>query len=144
MDNNIVRTPLLETVDLQKYFKIGKNSYLHAVDGINLKLHAGEIVESGTVEDIFMGDKHHPYTIGLFDSIPNLSSRANRLKPIPGLMPDPTNLPVGCAFAPRCKYATEACKQAQPVARHISDTHTVYCTAYDDPAFLIERSKNRE
>ena len=44
MDNNIVRTPLLETVDLQKYFKIGKNSYLHAVDGINLKLHAGETI----------------------------------------------------------------------------------------------------
>ena len=44
MDNNIVKTPLLETVDLQKYFKIGKNSYLHAVDGINLKLHAGETI----------------------------------------------------------------------------------------------------
>ena len=44
MDNNIVRTPLLETVDLQKYFKVGKNSYLHAVDGINLKLHAGETI----------------------------------------------------------------------------------------------------
>ena len=44
MDNNIVKTPLLETVDLQKYFKVGKNSYLHAVDGINLKLHAGETI----------------------------------------------------------------------------------------------------
>ena len=44
MDNNIVRTPLLETVDLQKYFKLGKNSYLHAVDGINLKLYAGETI----------------------------------------------------------------------------------------------------
>ena len=44
MDNNIVKTPLLETIDLQKYFKVGKNSYLHAVDGINLKLHAGETI----------------------------------------------------------------------------------------------------
>ncbi len=44
MDNKIVKTPLLETIDLQKYFKVGKNSYLHAVDGINLKLHAGETI----------------------------------------------------------------------------------------------------
>lgn len=106
-------------------------------------MYAGRIVEKGTLDDVFNRTRH-PYTEGLFNSLPNINDRKAKLQPIPGLMPDPTNLPVGCAFAPRCKYATEACKQAQPVVRHISDTHTVYCTAYDDPAFLIERSKNRE
>ena len=106
-------------------------------------MYAGRIVEKGTLDDVF-NRTMHPYTEGLFNSLPNINDRKAKLQPIPGLMPDPTNLPVGCAFAPRCKYATEACKQAQPVARQVSDTHTVACTAYDDPAFRIERSKNRE
>jgi len=106
-------------------------------------MYAGRVVEKGTLDDVFNRTRH-PYTEGLFNSLPNINDRKAKLQPIPGLMPDPTNLPVGCAFAPRCKYATEACKQAQPVTRQISDTHTVACTAYDDPAFLIERSKNRE
>ena len=106
-------------------------------------MYAGRIVEKGTLDDVFNRTRH-PYTEGLFNSLPNINDRKAKLQPIPGLMPDPTNLPVGCAFAPRCKYATEACKQAQPVTRQVSDTHTVACTAYDDPAFRIERSKNRE
>ena len=106
-------------------------------------MYAGRIVEKGTLDDVF-NHTMHPYTEGLFNSLPNINDRKAKLQPIPGLMPDPTNLPVGCAFAPRCKYATEACKQAQPVVRQVSDTHTVACTAYDDPAFRIERSKNRE
>ena len=106
-------------------------------------MYAGRIVEKGTLDDVFNRTRH-PYTEGLFNSLPNINDRKAKLQPIPGLMPDPTNLPVGCAFAPRCKYATEACKQAQPVARQISDTHMVACSAYDDPAFLIERSKSRE
>ena len=106
-------------------------------------MYAGRIVEKGTLDDVFNRTRH-PYTEGLFNSLPNINDRQAKLQPIPGLMPDPTNLPVGCAFAPRCKYATEACKQAQPVTRQVSDTHTVACTAYDDPAFRIERSKNRE
>ena len=106
-------------------------------------MYAGRIVEKGTLDDVFNRTRH-PYTEGLFNSLPNINDRKAKLQPIPGLMPDPTNLPVGCAFAPRCKYATEACKQAQPVNRQISDTHFVACTAYDDPTFLIERSKNRE
>ena len=106
-------------------------------------MYAGRIVEKGTLDDVFNRTRH-PYTEGLFNSLPNINDRKAKLQPIPGLMPDPTNLPVGCAFAPRCKYATEACKQAQPVARQISDTHMVACSAYDDPTFLIERSKSRE
>ena len=57
------------------------------------------------IQDIFEGKNHHPYTEGLFGSIPNLKSKAKRLNAIPGLMPDPTDLPEGCVFAERCKYA---------------------------------------
>mgnify|MGYP002855668565 CR=1 FL=1 len=77
-------------------------------------MYAGEIVEYGRLEDIFAGPLHHPYTEGLFGSIPNLKENARRLHPIEGLMPDPTNLPTGCRFAPRCKYCREICRNAAP------------------------------
>mgnify|MGYP001069676201 CR=1 FL=1 len=74
-------------------------------------MYAGEIVESGTIAEVF-DHPHHPYTIGLFGSIPSLDETAEKLKPIQGQMPDPTELPEGCAFAPRCPYATGACVPA--------------------------------
>lgn len=77
-------------------------------------MYAGEIVEYGTLEDIFTGEKHHPYTVGLFGSIPNLKENSRRLHPIDGLMPDPTNLPEGCKFAPRCQHCMEICRSKQP------------------------------
>ena len=77
-------------------------------------MYAGEIIEMGTLEDVFAGDRHHPYTQGLFGSIPKLKDESRRLKPIDGLMPDPTNLPTGCKFSPRCPYCTERCKTEQP------------------------------
>ena len=101
-------------------------------------MYAGRIVEMGTLEDIFHRTRH-PYTEGLFNSLPNINARVDELTPIPGQMPDPTNLPPGCAFAPRCRYATEACKEAVPEARAVSETHTVACRAYDDPAFHLDR-----
>ena len=101
-------------------------------------MYAGSIVEKGTLRDIFKNTKH-PYTEGLFNSLPNINDRKAELIPIPGLMPDPTNLPEGCAFAPRCKYATEACTKKAPTEYHISDTHVVRCTGYDRPDFKIER-----
>ena len=103
-------------------------------------VYAGRIVEHGTLEDIF-DHTRHPYTEGLFNSLPNIDDRQAKLKPIPGLMPDPTNLPAGCAFAPRCPYATEACTQKVPEQKWISDTHMVACTAYEDPAFHINRKE---
>ena len=71
-------------------------------------VYAGEIVESGTADDIF-NHTAHPYTEGLFDSLPRINSTARRLRPIKGLMPDPSNLPEGCKFCPRCPYAEEIC-----------------------------------
>jgi peptide/nickel transport system ATP-binding protein len=89
-------------------------------------VYAGEIVEHGTVEHIF-DRPAHPYTIGLFNSIPKLDSTEPRLKPIKGLMPDPTNLPEGCKFYERCPDAAEACSQAFPGVVEVSPGHLVKC-----------------
>jgi len=90
-------------------------------------IYAGEIVEYGTLEHIF--DKTaHPYTVGLFNSLPDISSDSRkRLSPIPGMMPDPTNLPEGCVFCERCQYADEMCKKAHPKLQDLGDGHTVRC-----------------
>ena len=94
-------------------------------------MYAGEIVEAGTVYDIFLGENHHPYTEGLFGSIPNLASRTKRLNSIPGLMPDPTNLPEGCVFAPRCKYCMDICTKVHP--NTITEgTHSLLCHLFTD------------
>jgi len=78
-------------------------------------MYAGEIVEIGTVDNIFNASRHHPYTNGLFGSIPNLKVDTPRLSPIAGLMPDPTNLPKGCKFSPRCPKCMDICKEKPPV-----------------------------
>ena len=105
-------------------------------------MYAGRIVEEGSLEEVF-GETMHPYTEGLFNSLPNIKNRQNRLKPIHGLMPDPTNLPQGCAFAPRCNYATEACSKGIPELKNVGGTHLVACSRYsEDPSFIIDRRKN--
>ena len=93
-------------------------------------MYAGKLVESGTVEDIFRGERHHPYTEGLFGSIPNLRTKARRLKPILGLMPDPTDLPRGCEFAPRCEKCMEICQTTKPEI-YREGTHRLYCHLFD-------------
>ena len=89
-------------------------------------VYAGEIVERGSVEDIF---EHaaHPYTLGLFGSLPKIDSSERRLSPIKGLMPDPTNLPSGCRFHVRCPEATEQCSQASPDVVEVAPGHKVKC-----------------
>ena len=89
-------------------------------------MYAGEIVEYGSLEDVFENPKH-PYTLGLFGSIPSLDEEKTRLVPIKGLMPDPTNLPTGCKFNPRCPHATELCSQRAPIVSEISKGHKVQC-----------------
>ena len=93
-------------------------------------MYAGKIVEAGTVEDIFLAPSHHPYTEGLFGSIPNLTTKARRLKPILGLMPDPTNLPKGCEFAPRCEKCMEICRTEKPKIFG-EGSHKLYCHLFD-------------
>lgn len=96
-------------------------------------IYAGEIVETGTVRDIFK-HKYHPYTEGLFTSIPNINETVTRLIPINGLMPDPTNLPKGCYFCDRCKYATDRCKAEHPALYCMGGEegiHKVRCFRYE-------------
>lgn len=100
-------------------------------------MYAGSIVERGNLEDVF-NNTMHPYTEGLFNSLPDVDNRAAKLKPIPGLMPDPTKLPNGCAFAPRCVYATEQCKTEKPALVKYSDTHYAACLAYQDKNFKLK------
>lgn len=94
-------------------------------------MYAGRIVEHGTLEDIF-NHTAHPYTEGLFGSLPNIEKRTEELNPIPGLMPDPTNLPSGCPFHPRCKYCQEICKTRVPARTELSETHSVSCLAFEE------------
>ena len=94
-------------------------------------MYAGEIIEAGTAEDIFTRPIHHPYTDGLFGSLPNLKEKSARLKPILGLMPDPTNLPKGCKFAPRCEKCMEICKEVPP-AVYTDGTHSIRCHLYTE------------
>lgn len=92
-------------------------------------IYAGEVVEYGTLADIFEGDVHHPYTVGLFRSIPSLTGSARRLSPIEGLMPDPTALPEGCYFSPRCKQCMDICKKQKPRV-YEKNGHQIRCHLY--------------
>ncbi len=89
-------------------------------------VYAGEIVERGTLEEIF-DNPTHPYTVGLFGAIPELHKKVDRLSPIAGLPPDPTELPQGCYFAPRCPRATKACTEKHPSIKHLGGTHYALC-----------------
>ena len=89
-------------------------------------MYAGEIVEFGSLEHIF-DETAHPYTKGLFHSLPSLDRKERRLKPIAGLMPDPARLPEGCKFHPRCPFAEERCRTVNPKAAEISPGHFVKC-----------------
>lgn len=92
-------------------------------------MYAGEIIEYGSLEDIFTAERHHPYTTGLFGSIPDIKRESSRLKPIPGLMPDPTALPRGCKFSPRCPQCMEICRSTPPPLWR-KDDHRISCHLY--------------
>lgn len=89
-------------------------------------IYAGEIVEYGTLEHIF-DHPLHPYTIGLMESIPSLDKDVKRLKPIPGLMIDPTNLPQHCSFCDRCSRKVPHCSQDDPQMVEVEPGHWVKC-----------------
>ena len=89
-------------------------------------IYAGEIVEYGTAEHIF-DYPAHPYTVGLFNSLPKLDSTEKWLKPINGLMPDPTELPTGCRFCERCPDASEKCDLRSPSTAETQAGHFVKC-----------------
>lgn len=94
-------------------------------------VYAGTVVEHGTLRDVFKHTRH-PYTEGLFNSLPNLDRREEKLKPIKGMMPDPSNLPEGCPFCERCNYAQPVCASKKPDKLYRTDSHYVRCHLYMD------------
>ena len=89
-------------------------------------MYAGEIMEYGSLPNIFK-ETAHPYTKGLFNSLPSLNKKMHRLMPIRGLMPDPANLPSGCPFHPRCPYADEQCASEVPPIHEFAPGHLTRC-----------------
>lgn len=89
-------------------------------------MYAGELIETGTLEDIFVNKEHHPYTVGLFGAIPNLVEESERLAPIAGLMPDPARLPKGCNFQDRCPHCMDVCIEKKPEV-YVNGTHNIAC-----------------
>ena len=91
-----------------------------------LVLYSGQVMEFGTVEQVIK--RHlHPYTEGLIRSFPSLYGEKQALRGIPGSLPDLTDPPAGCVFAPRCPYATERCRQERPQVREYEPGHFAAC-----------------
>ena len=94
-------------------------------------MYAGSIVETGTALDVY-ANPSHPYTVGLLNSVPRLDQdRDKPLEPIPGNPPDLAALGDGCAFEPRCRFATERCRTEQPSLTAVSDGHRSACWEID-------------
>ena len=94
-------------------------------------MYAGEVVEYGEIHDVFKNFLH-PYTAGLFGSIPKLNEDVDRLSPIGGLMADPMNLPEGCSFCSRCQYAKDICKKQKPGITEFENGHYVKCFRHSE------------
>lgn len=91
-------------------------------------MYCGEVVEYASVDEIFGEPKfQHPYTEGLLHSIPRIDTGSDRLDPIPGAVPHPLDLPKGCKFAPRCKYATDKCRNEHPQLEVVEGNQKVRC-----------------
>ena len=123
--------------DLKKRFNTGMILITHDLgvvaqtcDKVAI-MYAGHSVENGTVQDIYESAQHHPYTVGLFHSIPEMNKDSNRLAPIPGLMPDPMIRQEGCSFSDRCPKCSERCRREKPGNYTVSNSHTISCFLYE-------------
>jgi len=90
-------------------------------------VYAGCVIEKGSIEQVFARNINHPYTQGLFNCIPELTSTAERLAPIPGFMADPSNLPAGCKFANRCERFQDKCLEAESELHEVAPGHFIKC-----------------
>jgi oligopeptide/dipeptide ABC transporter ATP-binding protein len=89
-------------------------------------MYAGRVMESANTDNLF-DNPRHPYTIGLLRSIPRLDRKQDRLIPIPGNIPTPTDLPAGCRFHPRCEKAMDICRLREPEPATLTDDTMVAC-----------------
>lgn len=143
-----IQAQILETMkELRKKFQTSMIMITHDLgivaeicDEVSV-VYGGRVVEHGTLQDVFENTKH-PYTEGLFNSLPNINNRTSMLKPIPGMMLDPTETPAGCPFAPRCSYATEKCFTTKPPRIDFSDTHYAECHRHEKSDFCLNGGEN--
>jgi oligopeptide transport system ATP-binding protein len=106
-------------------------------------MYAGKIIESGTATEIYENPRH-PYTLGLLGSVPRLDeTRKEKLDPIEGLPPDLVDLPPGCSFAPRCRFAFDRCVQETPTLSTVSGKHESACWRYAELGELAAQTKRR-
>lgn len=103
-------------------------------------MYAGKVVEETDVHTLFSEPKH-PYTQGLLKSIPKLGEKVGKLDSIPGNVPTPDELPQGCKFATRCKFATEQCWKKEPQLDKISKDHKARCWLHQDTEKVEETQK---
>ena len=92
-------------------------------------MYGGRLAETGTTLDIF-DQPRHPYTLGLLNCLPDISSRRDRLTPIPGMIPSLIDPPEGCIFNPRCERRMPICSQERPMEVLVSKEHVVACHLY--------------
>jgi peptide/nickel transport system ATP-binding protein len=128
-----IQAQVLELMkDLQSDFHTSIIMITHALGVIAgtadqvVVMYLGKVVEKAQVFDIFH-DPRHPYTRGLLESMPSVIGRKTDLRPIPGVVPDPFDLPAGCSFQPRCKQAGEVCRQKAPALQETTPRHWVAC-----------------
>lgn len=128
-----IQAQVLEMIkDLQKKFNSAMLLITHDLGVVSeictrvAVMYAGNIVERGPIRCVY-DNPLHPYTQGLFKSLPDLDKHTERLDPIPGMMPDPTNLPEGCPFAPRCLLASERCGKNRPKPVEVEPGHFISC-----------------
>jgi oligopeptide/dipeptide ABC transporter ATP-binding protein len=93
-------------------------------------MYAGVVVEEATVWDIF-ARPYHPYTLGLLEAMPSVEAKGSRLKTIEGVLPNPSQLPGGCRFHPRCQFASEICRNEEPSLENVEGERKVACWHYD-------------
>lgn len=106
-------------------------------------IYGGAVVEYAPIQKLFENTKH-PYTVGLFQSIPSLDEDVERLNVIAGNPPDPTHLPSGCPFYPRCAHSMEICRQQMPPAIKVEEEHMVNCWKYAEGLSEAEKKSLRE
>lgn len=133
-----IQAQVLELInDLKERLKTSMILITHDLGVVNetsdnvAVVYAGRIIEYGSKYDVFKNPLH-PYTNGLFGALPNMNLDSDRLSPIDGLPPDPTNLPEGCSFAPRCPYATDACRSGVIPAVEVTPGHFCECVRINE------------
>jgi oligopeptide/dipeptide ABC transporter ATP-binding protein len=94
-------------------------------------MYAGKVVEYADVVTLYE-EPQHPYTVGLFKSLPDIDSRKEKLDVIEGVVPSPLDFPSGCRFRNRCSYENERCGKEEPLLRDVGNGHTVACHAVEE------------